>query len=227
MKALQDLAARIHRADSLETLVDSILAGLEESFGFKHSMILVPGDEERRARHDRDARLCGERRRRRSARSAKASAAWSPKRASRSASPGCMRGMLYAFAMHKRRRAEPALCRAPRAFRCPACRIPRASSACRCSCAASSSACCCLESEVPYRFHEEDKASIELLGSYLAIAIQNMQLQERSADRRRRAGGRTRRRAARPPPPAAAHARPRRESSTTPPTSASWSTAST
>ena len=49
----------------------------------------------------------------------------------------------------------------------------------------------CLESEVPYRFHEEDKASIELLGSYLAIAIQNMQLQERSADalanRRRRA----------------------------------------
>jgi len=40
----------------------------------------------------------------------------------------------------------------------------------------------CLESEVPYRFHEEDKASIELLGSYLAIAIQNMQWQERSAD---------------------------------------------
>ena len=36
-----------------------------------------------------------------------------------------------------------------------------------------------LESDVPYRFHEEDKASIELLGSYLAIAVQNMQLQER------------------------------------------------
>ena len=40
----------------------------------------------------------------------------------------------------------------------------------------------CLESEVPYRFHEEDKASIELLGSYLAIAIQHMQWQERSTD---------------------------------------------
>jgi hypothetical protein len=37
----------------------------------------------------------------------------------------------------------------------------------------------CLESEVPYRFHEEDKASIELLGSYLAIAIQHMQWEER------------------------------------------------
>jgi GAF domain len=38
----------------------------------------------------------------------------------------------------------------------------------------------CVESEVPYRFHEEDKASIELLGSFLAIAIQNMQIQEAS-----------------------------------------------
>src|SRR6185295_16525201 len=36
----------------------------------------------------------------------------------------------------------------------------------------------CVESDVPYRFHEEDKTSIELLGSYLAIAIQNMQLHE-------------------------------------------------
>ena len=40
----------------------------------------------------------------------------------------------------------------------------------------------CVESETPYRFHEEDKKSIELLGSYLAIAIQNMQLQERAQD---------------------------------------------
>jgi adenylate cyclase len=36
----------------------------------------------------------------------------------------------------------------------------------------------CIESETPYRFHEEDKATIELLGSHLAIAIQNMQLRE-------------------------------------------------
>jgi len=38
----------------------------------------------------------------------------------------------------------------------------------------------CIESERPYRFHEEDKTSIELLGSYLAIAIQHMQMQESS-----------------------------------------------
>ena len=52
-----------------------------------------------------------------------------------------------------------------------------------------------LESEVPYRFHEEDKASIELLGSYLAIAMQNMQL--RSARRSSRTPMDVRRRARR------------------------------
>ena len=45
MKALQDLADRIQRTDSLESLVDAILAGLEESFGFRNSMILVPAEE--------------------------------------------------------------------------------------------------------------------------------------------------------------------------------------
>ena len=48
----------------------------------------------------------------------------------------------------------------------------------------------CIESETPYRFHEEDKTAIELLGSYLAVAIQNMQLraddEDDEASRRRR-----------------------------------------
>jgi hypothetical protein len=39
----------------------------------------------------------------------------------------------------------------------------------------------CIESDEPYRFHEEDRAYLEVLGGYLAIAIQNMMLQE-SAD---------------------------------------------
>ncbi len=46
MKALQDMSDRIQRADSLERLLDSILEGLEESFGFAHSMILLPSHEE-------------------------------------------------------------------------------------------------------------------------------------------------------------------------------------
>src|SRR3712207_6013792 len=45
MKAMQDLALRIQRAECLERLVDSILEGLDDIFGFKHSMILVPAEE--------------------------------------------------------------------------------------------------------------------------------------------------------------------------------------
>ena len=47
MQALQDLSTRIHQADSLECLLDSILEGLEDIFGFSHSMILLTGDEPR------------------------------------------------------------------------------------------------------------------------------------------------------------------------------------
>ena len=45
INALQTLSERIHSADNLETLVDSILLALEEAFGFSHSMFLVPAEE--------------------------------------------------------------------------------------------------------------------------------------------------------------------------------------
>ena len=45
MRALQDLSVRIHQATSLDELLDSILAGLDETFGFHHSMILEPSEE--------------------------------------------------------------------------------------------------------------------------------------------------------------------------------------
>jgi hypothetical protein len=38
----------------------------------------------------------------------------------------------------------------------------------------------CVESTQPYRFHEEDKTAIELLGGYMAIAIHSMLLRERA-----------------------------------------------
>jgi GAF domain-containing protein len=38
----------------------------------------------------------------------------------------------------------------------------------------------CIESEQSYRFHEEDKTAVELLGSYLAIAIHAMAMRERT-----------------------------------------------
>ena len=45
MRAMQDLAARINQAEGLDDLLDSILAGLDDLYGFHHSMILVPAEE--------------------------------------------------------------------------------------------------------------------------------------------------------------------------------------
>ena len=141
MKALQDLSERIHRADSLERLLDSILAGLEESFGFTHSMILLPADDEgvlvtiaSRGYPENgagaEARF-GEGHHRHGRRGAQADPH---------------------LGADARRCSTPTRCTSARrsrdsARRSPdpaarACRIRTASSACRCSSAASWSACC-------------------------------------------------------------------------------------
>jgi hypothetical protein len=92
---------------------------------------------------------------------------------------GLMRGMLYAYAMHKRD-ANPG---APhRRIPMPGLPNPESQLGVPLLVRGELVGVLTIESDVPYRFHEEDKASIELLGSYLAIAVQNMQLQERSAD---------------------------------------------
>ena len=45
MKALQELSARMTTATSLDRLLDSILGGMKEFFGFSHSMILLAGEK--------------------------------------------------------------------------------------------------------------------------------------------------------------------------------------
>jgi len=178
INALQTLSARIHRADSLETLVDSILLALEESFGFSHSMFLVPAEEKdvlvtiatrgySETGVGAEVRLgegiCG-----------MVAEARKPIRIS-----GLMRGMLYALAMHREAQNPDSKRR-----RIPLPGLPSPESQLGVPLLARGElvGVLCVESEVPYRFHEEDKASIELLGSYLAIAVQNMLLQERPAD---------------------------------------------
>ena len=88
MKALQDLAGRIHRADSLETLRRLDPARARRELRLQALDDPRAGRRGRRPGHDRHARVsartapapkCG---------SAKASPAWWPKRASRSASRG-------------------------------------------------------------------------------------------------------------------------------------------
>ena len=179
MKAMQDLTERIQRADSLETLVDSILAGLDEDFGFRHSTILVPTDEEGvlvtigsrgYAENGIGAEVrFGE------GIAGMVAEARKPIRIS-----GLMRGMLYALAMH---REAGHLGISPRLrIPLPGLANPESQLGIPLLVRGELVAVLCLESEVQYRFHEDDKVSIELLGNYLAIAIQNMQLQERMAD---------------------------------------------
>jgi hypothetical protein len=178
VKALQDLAERIHRADSLEALVDSILQGLDESFGFKHSMILVPAEQDgvlvTIATHGYPVDGVGAEVRYGEGICGMVAEARKPIRIS-----GLLRGMLYALAMHK---AEASGLPTRPQIPLPGLSNPESQLGVPLLVRGELVGVLCLESEVPYRFHEEDKASIELLGSYLAIAIQNMQWQERTAD---------------------------------------------
>jgi adenylate cyclase len=180
VKALQDLSERIQRADSLEALVDSILAGLEESFGFKYSMILVPSEEEgvlvtlaTRGYADSGA---GAEVRIGEGIGGMVAEARKPIRIS-----GLMRGMLYALA--SRNEAERASSGSPsRRIPLPGLANPESQLGVPLLVRAELVGVLCLESEMRYRFHEEDKQSIELLGSYVAVAIQNMQMHERASD---------------------------------------------
>ena len=180
IRAMQDLAERIHRADALEQLLDEILAGLEESFGFTHSMILLPSDEERvlvtiasrgysengvgaEVRVGVGEGILG-----------MVAEARKPIRIS-----GLLREMLYASAVRERAR-EQGLCPEDRRIALPGLPRPESQLGIPLLVRGDLVGVLLIESETPYRFHEQDKASIELLGSYLAIAIQHMQLRERS-----------------------------------------------
>ena len=198
--ALQELAAIINRADSLETLVDAILKGLDESFGFKHSAILVPAEEPgvlvTIATRGYPESGAGAEVRFGEGIGGMVAEAQQPIRIS-----GLVRGMLYALAMH-RDAAARAQGVPQRKIPMPGLANPESQLGVPLLVRGELVGVLCLESEVPYRFHEEDKASIELLGSYLAIAIQNMQLTERAVEATEPAP---------PPAPVAAGVQGRRE----------------
>jgi adenylate cyclase len=181
-KALQDLARHINAADSLETLVDAILRGLDESLGFQHSAILVPSEEDgvlvTIATRGYPESGTGAEVRYGEGIGGLVAEARKPIRIS-----GLMRGMLYALAMHKQAQIpDPAARLRRRGIPMPGLANPESQLGVPLLVRGELVGVLCLESEVPYRFHEEDKASIELLGSYLAIAVQNMQLQEQSGE---------------------------------------------
>jgi adenylate cyclase len=176
-KALQDLSERIHRADCLDGLLDSILEGLDQSFGFHQSMILVPGEDDRTlvtiATHGYPEGGAGAEVRFGEGIIGMVAEARKPIRIS-----GLLRGMLYAWATaHGQPGAPPPERRIP----LPGLANPESQLGVPLLVRGELVGVLCLESDVRYRFHEQDKALIELLGGYVAIAIQNMQLHERAA----------------------------------------------
>jgi hypothetical protein len=186
MQTLQDLAARIHGADSLEGLLDSVLAGIDESFGFSHSMILVPGEEDGSlvtiASRGYPENGAGSEARIGEGIVGLVAEARKPIRIS-----GLLRGMLYAQAMH-RASTHPETDAARRRIPLPGLANPESQLGIPLLVRGELVGVLCLESETRYRFHEQDKTTIELLGSYVAIAIQNMQLLDRAADATNEAG---------------------------------------
>ena len=176
MKALQDLSMQINTADSLEHLLDSIVVGLKRHFNFSHSMIALAGEK------PDTLVMIASRGYEQSGAGAEVhfgegiiglvAEAKKPIRIS-----GLMRGMLHAYAA-KRRAEEKGWCSDERRVPLPGLENPSSQLGVPLTVRGELIGVLCIESETPYRFHEEDKTSIELLGSYLAVAIQNMQLQD-------------------------------------------------
>ena len=177
-RALQDLASRIQTADSLEQLLDSILAGIEEVFGFTHSIIQLPGEHEgvlvTIASRGYPETGVGSEARFGEGITGMVAEARQPIRIS-----GLMRGMLYALAVHKRAQ-EQGWCPDNRRIPMPGLPHPESQLGVPLLVRGELVGVLCIESDVRYRFHDDDKTAIELLGSYLAIAIQNMLLHERA-----------------------------------------------
>ena len=178
MQALQDLSTRIHGADSIDRLLDSILEGLEESLGFTHSMILIPSGEEgvlvTIASRGYPENGVGAEARLGEGIIGMVAEAKKPIRIS-----GLLRQMLYAHAVH-RQAQEAGLCPSDRRIPLPGLPNPESQLGVPLLVRGELVGVLCIESDTPYRFHEEDRALVELLGSYVAIAIQNMQFQERT-----------------------------------------------
>ena len=175
MKALQELSARMTMAGSLNELLESILSGIKEYFGFSHSMILLAGEKPNTlitiasrgypqggigAEVQFGEGIIGV-----------SAEARQPIRIS-----GLVRGMLYALAAKKR--AEDRGWRPQEDVKLPGLENPSSQLGVPLVVRGDLVGVLCIESETPYRFHEDDKNTIELLGASLAIAIQNMQLKE-------------------------------------------------
>lgn len=204
MHALQEFSDAIQQACSLDTLLDLSLETLARVFGFEHAMILLTGD-----RPDRLELFASRGYPEGGVGSEVAfgegiigmvAEAHKPVRVS-----GMLRQMLYADAVAKRAH-ERGLCPHLRRIPLPGLTSPETQLGIPLLARGELVGVLCVETEGWYRFHEDDRAYLEVLGGFLAIAIQNALLRERAEDDADAPAGAT---CARPP-------RPRRAATTGP-----------
>ncbi|MEQ8766721.1 MAG: GAF domain-containing protein [Planctomycetota bacterium] len=180
MKALQELSACIHQAPTLDCLLDSILESLERIFGFRYSMILLASD-----RPDR-LELIASRGYQQGGIGSEVgfgegiigmvAETHKPIRIS-----GMLRQMLYAYAVAQRAK-ESGLCPEDRRIPLPGLAHPESQLGIPLLVRDELIGVLCIEGDATYRFHEEDRTYLEVLGGYLAIAIQNALLRERAEE---------------------------------------------
>jgi adenylate cyclase len=180
MKALGALLDRIQGAPTLECLLESVLETLESLFGFGNSMVLLAGEQP-----DTLVTIASRGYAERGVGSevgfgdgiiGMVAEARKPIRIS-----GMLRQMLYAHAVAERA-AEQGLRSRDRCIPLPGLPHPASQLGIPLLVRDELIGVLCIESEKPYRFHEEDKTYLEVLGGYLAIAVQNAMLRERSEE---------------------------------------------
>ena len=180
MKALQEFSGRVHRAGTLDGLLDSVLETLENSFGFRHAMILLASERPERleliASRGYPPGGVGSEVGFGEGIIGMVAEARKPIRIS-----GMLRQMLYAYAV-ARRAQERGLCPDDRRIPLPGLANPESQLGIPLLAHDDLVGVLCIESEESYRFHEEDRACLEVLGGFLAIAIQNALLRERAEE---------------------------------------------
>lgn len=180
--ALQELSARINRSRTLDELLDSMLGAIDDLFGFGHAMVLLAGEQPGRlvtvASRGYPQRGIGAEVGFGEGIVGMVAEARAPIRIA-----GMMRELLYARAVAERMKSEGLR---PDDRRIPLPGLPNPESQLGIPLLVRDDlvGVLCIESEIPYRFHEQDRAYFEVLGRYFAIALQNMLLQEREEEPR-------------------------------------------
>ena len=176
LRALQEFSERIQQASTLDAMLDAILETLEHTFGFRHSMILLASE-----RPDRLELIASRGYPEGGVGSEVAFGEGIIGMVAEARKPiriaGMLRHMLYADAVAKRAEAQ-GVGAAERRIPLPGLAEPELQLGIPLLARDELVGVLCVEEEGAWNFHEEDRAYLEVLGGFLAIAIQNALLRE-------------------------------------------------